>query len=232
MTPHAIVGISVDESEEAVLARVCEAHHSRYPIFDHNLDQIIGVLHVKDLARHRLRPGTPFDLRNSPSAARSPTSPIPCHWTKCWCASARNASPAIVVDEFGGTAGLLTLEDLVEEVVGEIQDEFDEETAPFERVDEYTLRVQGNLLLDELNQHFDLDLEHPEVNTVGGLIMTELGRIPEPGDEVEVEGVVFTVEDVEGMAVHAATGCPSPQAADQDDDGRPTTDDSPSEDRS
>jgi CBS domain containing-hemolysin-like protein len=116
---------------------------------------------------------------------------------------AERISLAIVVDEFGGTAGLLTLEDLVEEVVGEIQDEFDEETAPFEQLDSHTLRLHGSLLLDELNQHFDLDLTHPEVNTIGGLIMTQLGRIPEAGDEVELKGIILRVEEVEGMAVQS-----------------------------
>jgi CBS domain containing-hemolysin-like protein len=238
MTPRTrIVGISVDETEETVLARVCESHHSRYPIFDHNLDQIIGVLHVKDLARHRLKPDAPFDLREL--AQRRPVSYVPdtVPLDEMLVRFRQERIPlAIVVDEFGGTAGLLTLEDLVEEVVGEIQDEFDEETAPFERVDEFTLRVQGNLLLDELNQHFDLELEHPEVNTVGGLIMTELGRIPEAGDEVTVEGIIFTVENVEGMAVHAArVELPESVTEGDDDDaesGRRTTDDTLSEDRS
>jgi CBS domain containing-hemolysin-like protein len=206
MTPRTrIVGIAVDEDEETVLTRACEARHSRYPIYERNLDQIIGILHVKDLARHRLKQDVDFDLREfaqrRPVAYVPDTVPLDEMLVRF---RQERTSLAIVVDEFGGTAGLLTLEDLVEEVVGEIHDEFDEESAPFEQLDEHTLRVQGSLLLDELNQHFDLDLEHPEVNTVGGLIMTELGRIPEPGDEVEVEGLVFKVEDVEGMAVQAA----------------------------
>lgn len=205
MTPRTrIVGISVDESEDAVLALVCDARHSRYPIYERSLDQIIGVLHIKDLARYRLNPDSRFDLREF--AQRRPVPYVPDTVTLDEMLARfrqERVSMAIVVDEFGGTAGLLTLEDLVEEVVGEIQDEFDEETAPFEQLDTHTLRVHGALLLDELNQHFDLDLAHPEVNTVGGLIMTELGRIPETGDEVEVEGIVLSVEEVEGMAVQS-----------------------------
>jgi magnesium and cobalt transporter len=163
------------------------------------------VLHVKDLARYRLKPDGHFDLREF--ALLRPVPYVPDTVTlDAMLARFRQEriSLAIVVDEFGGTAGLLTLEDLVEEVVGEIQDEFDEETAPFEQLDTHTLRVQGSLLLDELNQHFDLDLVHPEVNTVGGLIMTELGRIPEAGDQVEVGGILFSVEAVDGMAVQTA----------------------------
>ncbi|MBX2997615.1 MAG: HlyC/CorC family transporter [Caldilineaceae bacterium] len=206
MTPRTrIVGIAVDEDEATALDLVCETRHSRYPIYERSLDQIIGVLHVKDLARYRLKPDTPFDLHEF--ARLRPVPYVPDTVTiDAMLVRFRQEriSLAIVVDEFGGTAGLLTLEDLVEEVVGEIQDEFDEETAPFEQLDTHTLRVQGSLLLDELNQHFDLDIDHPEVNTVGGLIMTELGRIPEAGDAVEVEGILFSVEEVEGMAVQTA----------------------------
>jgi CBS domain containing-hemolysin-like protein len=107
----------------------------------------------------------------------------------------------VAVDEFGGTAGILTLEDMVEEVVGEIQDEFDVEGAPFETISERELRVQGTLLLDELNQHYDLSLTHHDVNTVGGLIMARLGRIPVPGDQVDIEGITFIVETMDGNAV-------------------------------
>lgn len=206
MTPRTrIVGIAVDEDEETVLNLVCETRHSRYPIYERSLDQIIGLLHVKDLARYRLKPDTLFDLHAFARLRPVPYVPDTVTLDAMLVRFRQERiSLAIVVDEFGGTAGLLTLEDLVEEVVGEIQDEFDEETAPFEQVDAHTLRVQGSLLLDELNQHFDLDLNHPEVNTVGGLIMTELGRIPEAGDEVDVEGIRFSVEEVEGMAVQTA----------------------------
>jgi CBS domain containing-hemolysin-like protein len=110
----------------------------------------------------------------------------------------------VAVDEFGGTAGILTLEDMVEEVVGEIQDEFDVEGAPFETISERELRVQGTLLLDELNQHYDLSLAHHDVNTVGGLIMARLGRIPVPGDQVDIDGITFIVETMDGNAVETA----------------------------
>jgi CBS domain containing-hemolysin-like protein len=205
MTPRTrIVGISVDETEDEVVRQVCEEHFSRYPIYERSLDQIIGVLHIKDLARYRLQTGDVFDLRAFARLRPVPFVPDTVHLDQMLVRFRQARSPlAVVVDEFGGTAGIITIEDLIEEVVGEIQDEFDQETAPFEQLDERTLRVHGSLLLDELNQHFDLKIDHPEVNTVGGLLMTVLGRIPESGDEIIEDGVIFVVEKVEGMAVQS-----------------------------
>ena len=111
---------------------------------------------------------------------------------------------AIVLDEYGGTAGLVTIEDLAEELIGEIQDEFDEEILPFEEIAAYTIRVRGDLLLDELNQHFDISFEEEQAETVGGLIMARLGNVAAPGDRIEYQGLRFTVETVDGLAVNTA----------------------------
>ncbi len=203
MTPRTrVVGISVDQSEAEVMQTVCETLHSRYPIYDGSLEQIIGMLHIKDLARYRVDSAGGFDLRRF--AQRRPVSFVPdtVPLDRMLARFRRERiSLAVVVDEFGGTAGIVTLEDLVEEVVGEIQDEFDTEDIPFERIDERRMRVQGALLLDELNQHFDLKLHDEEVDTVGGLIMSRLGQIPVPGDQVTVDGILFVVESLDGRAV-------------------------------
>jgi CBS domain containing-hemolysin-like protein len=205
MTPRTrIVGISVDEDPAHAVDIACDSLHSRYPIYQENLDTIIGLLHIKDLARQQLHDDGPLDLREM--AKHHPVIAVPetlslelmlDHFRR------EKATLAVVIDEFGGTAGIVTTEDLIEEVVGEIQDEFDEESAPFEVLGDRELRVQGSLLLDELNQHFDLGLEHSEIYTVGGLIMSLLGQIPEAGDEATTAGVTFTVESVEGRAVES-----------------------------
>ncbi len=111
---------------------------------------------------------------------------------------------AIVLDEYGGTAGLVTLEDLAEELIREIQDEFDEEIAPFVAVDERTLRVRGDLLLDELTQHYGLKFEEEEADTVGGLIMSRLGHMARPGESISVHGLRFEVESVDRLAINTA----------------------------
>ena len=203
MTPRTrVVGIAVDQSEEEVLQIVCETLHSRYPIYEDSLEQIVGMLHIKDLARYRVHREDSFDLRRFAQRRPVPFVPDTVPLDRMLARFRRERiSLAVVVDEFGGTAGIITLEDLVEEVVGEIQDEFDTEDIPFERIDERSMRVQGALLLDELNQHFDLKLYDEEVDTVGGLIMSRLGQIPVPGDQVTVDGILFVVESLEGRAV-------------------------------
>ena len=205
MTPRTrIVGISAVETEQEILRLVCASNHSRYPIYDGDLDQIRGFFHVKDLARH-LQNGAeagPLDLRkmarNRPVIVVPETLSLDMMLVRF---RAEKGALAVVIDEFGGTAGIVTFEDLLEEVVGEIQDEFDVERAPFEFVGERRLRVDGSLLLHELNQHFDINYDDEEVDTVGGLIMAHLGRIPEVGDVVELNGVRYEVEQVAGRAV-------------------------------
>jgi CBS domain containing-hemolysin-like protein len=100
--------------------------------------------------------------------------------------------------------GVITHEDLAEEIVGEIQDEFDQEIAPFEWLGHRRVRVRGDLLLGELDQHFGLNLEQEEADTVGGLIMALLGRIPRAQDTITCAGVTITVESTDGLAVRTA----------------------------
>jgi CBS domain containing-hemolysin-like protein len=196
-----IVGLPITANEQETLRFVCQKRHSRYPVYDKGLDDIIGVLHVKTLARQQAnRDRQPFDLRQlaRPVAYVPESLPLDQMLTRF---RRDRRQLAIVVDEYGGTAGLVTLEDLIEEVVGEILDEFDLETAPLERLSESLVRVRGDLLVDELNQLCDLDLEHPEADTIGGLVMASLGRLAVQGDCVAVDGVTLEVEAVEGLAV-------------------------------
>lgn len=224
MTPRTrIVGISADEAEAQVLSFVCASNHSRYPIYEGDLDQIIGFLHVKDLARHQLNGTAPFDLRQM--AQRRPAIVVPETLSlelMLQRFQQERGALAVVIDEFGGTAGIVTIEDLLEEVVGEIQDEFDIERAPFELIADRRLRVDGSLLLHELDQHFDIDFTDEEVDTVGGLLMAHLGHIPAVGESIEVSGVRYTVESVEGRAVDTAlVQLPEPPPDEDDPDASP-----------
>jgi CBS domain containing-hemolysin-like protein len=201
MTPRTrVVGINVNAGQEIVWKRLCETRQTRYPIFQGNLDQIVGILHIKDLARFRLHKEGSFDLHDLVRPAVFIPESLTLEKTLFQFRN-EQIQVAVVVDEYGGTAGLITLEDLVEEVVGEIQDEFDQEIQPIEVLDSHLLRVRGDLILDELIQLYNLNLDILEVDTVGGLVMTSLGRIPTPKDIVVYAGVTFEVETVKGLAV-------------------------------
>lgn len=201
MTPRTrIHGIPIDLDEDSILSRVCQAPASRFPVYEGSIDRIIGILHVKDLARYKLEPTQPFDIHEF----LRPILFVPesLSLEELLIRFRREGiQMAIVIDEFGGTSGLVTIEDLVEEVVGEIQDEFDREIPPMQQLETGKLRVRGDLLLDELNQHHDLDLHHKDANTVGGFLMVLLGRVLQSGDKVETNGVRFEVETVEGLEV-------------------------------
>lgn len=204
MTPRTrMVAIPVDVDEETLLKTILEEHHSRYPVYDGDRDHIVGILYVKDLARQLVDPNATFDLQ----ALLRPAVFVPDSLSLDEMLQqfrSRHFQIAIVLDEYGGTAGLVSLEDLAEEIIGEIQDEFDEEVPPFVAIDERTLRVRGDLLLDELTQHYDLNFEEEEAETVGGLIMAQLGHVAEPGERIVYQQTTFEVESMEGLAIATA----------------------------
>ncbi|MCC9078471.1 hemolysin family protein [Litorilinea aerophila] len=215
MTPRTrIAAIPVDADLMTTLAIVCEERHSRYPVYEGDRDHIVGVLYVKDLARHLAGQEEPFSLRTlmRPAVFVPETLPLETMLVRF---RREHIQIAIVLDEYGGTAGLVTLEDLAEELIGEIQDEFDEEIPPFVEIGPNRLRVRGDLLLDELTQHYGLTFDQEDADTVGGLIMAHLGHVARPGDEVTVNGVRLVVEAVDGLAISTALLEISPESGGQ-----------------
>ncbi len=190
-----VFGLPADATAEEVRAALRRGAHTRYPVYDRDLDHILGMVHVKDLLP-RLRTGEPL----SPALVRPlPVVPETAELDAVLAAMRRGRSQmAVVIDEHGGTAGIVTLEDLFEEVVGEI----DESPAPPSAIDARgRTRVKGTLRLDELGQLFDRELGHEEVESVSGLVLMLLGRPPRVGDVIEYDGLRFEVTAVQGRGV-------------------------------
>ncbi|HXV96940.1 MAG TPA: hemolysin family protein [Anaerolineae bacterium] len=207
MTPRRKVkAISHDTPLPELLAQVAESQHSRFPVYEDDLDHIVGTLHLKDVVYQQLRMKGSFDIR----LLLRPALIVPENYLVAKLLAAfkrQRVHMAIVLDEFGGTAGIVTLEDLVEEVVGEVRDEFDLESEPLVELAPGVLEVAGNYLLEDLEDYVYLGQAEdlPDVETIGGLIMTELGRPPRQGDQVTHNGDVhFTVLAVDGLAVARA----------------------------
>jgi putative hemolysin len=182
------------------------AGHSRVPVYEESLDNIVGILYAKDLLPF-LRPGAApaaeIDIRSlvRPAAYVPETKPVDelLHEMRV-----DKRHIAIVVDEYGGTAGLITMEDVVEEIVGEIQDEYDSEESlvePLEENEKIAFRVDGRVSMDDLRDLFELsdteEDDEDEYDTVGGFIVHRVGRIPLPGAVVPFRDVTLTVETAE-----------------------------------
>jgi CBS domain containing-hemolysin-like protein len=191
-----IVGIELETPWSEVVDRVRSAEHSRFPVYEETIDEIVGVLHAKDLLaailaeeepaegwRSVLRPGN-FIPRTKPIADqlrdfRQLQSHI-----------------AFVVDEFGGTAGLVTIEDVLEEIVGEFREEYDEEEPEIVAEEGRRFWVSGRLTLEELSELLETDLEREGITTVGGLVYDVLGRVPRAGESFTLPGFRVVVERV------------------------------------
>jgi putative hemolysin len=177
-----------------------EQLHSRVPVFEDSIDQIVGVLYTKDLLPYLDGLPVTFDLRQHlhppyfvPESKRADALLREFQ--------AKKLHLAVVVDEYGGTAGLVTLEDLLEELVGEIRDEYDEDERLIQRVAPRSFRVSGRLPIDELNAATGLQIPNHSFDTVGGWVLDLFGRVPHKGEKKESEGVRVAVEKVERTRV-------------------------------
>jgi len=200
----AIVSLSATATLEEAIDKVVEEGHSRIPVYEESIDEVVGILYAKDLlpilkAGSGPRPELRSLLRAPVFVPESMTIDDLLHEFQ-----RRKVHIAIVLDEYGGTAGLLTIEDLLEEIVGEIQDEYDTEEPMVVRLSDDEFRVDGRADVDDLAELFDTELgleDEDEYDTVGGLIYHRIGGVPSPGDVVEVDGLELTVESIDGRRV-------------------------------
>ncbi|MGA1843030.1 MAG: HlyC/CorC family transporter [bacterium] len=185
-----MVGLNIGATKDEVIQTIMKTGFSRFPVFQDTIDNIVGVIHSKDLIWET---GTGFSLAAIMKRPFFVPESMKIHrllgeFKKGW------IHLAIVVDEYGGVEGMVTLEDLLEEIVGEIRDEFDVTSGPpFQTLPDGAILVNGNITLRDLRRHLNLDLGDEENKSLAGLIMEELGHIPKPGESLEYKGYHISV---------------------------------------
>ncbi|PSR28613.1 MAG: hypothetical protein C7B47_05495 [Sulfobacillus thermosulfidooxidans] len=192
--------------------------HSRLPVFRKTIDDVVGVIYARDILAYLKErdPQTPIGELARPVLYIPETKKV----DELLADFRRQRTQiAVVLDEYGGTAGIVTIEDLLEEIVGEIQDEYDQEDQPIRQLDDGVIDVAGMVQLEEVNDILDVDLPHEDFDTVGGLILHLLGRAPVEGEVVRWDNLEFTVSKVVGRRVaRVIIKAQKPeQTADEDD---------------
>ncbi|WP_107706082.1 hemolysin family protein [Nocardioides allogilvus] len=200
---------------------------SRVPVIDDNLDKVVGIAYLKDLVRRDFeQPDVEFTQRVDevmrPVHWVPESKPVDALLTEL---QARRQHIAVVIDEYGGTAGIVTIEDVLEEIVGEITDEYDEEEIEVEYVDDSTYRVSSRFPVDDLDEVVGIEVHDEEVDSVGGLMAKHLGRVPIPGSVVECHGLRFEAERLTGRRNKIGTVLVSVVVEDDDDDEQENDDD-------
>lgn len=199
-----VIAIPIDISEAELNKLIIENQYTRYPVYEDDLDHILGLLHVKDIY--------PLICANSQINLRSilreailvPETITMDNLVLQF--KGKKSQMAIVIDEFGGASGLITLEDVLEEIFGEVQDEFDEEEADIRQIYENEFVANAMVRLDEFNEYFEsqeikINFEDDDVETIGGIVVKHLGRIASVGDEIEINGFLFKVLETDGARV-------------------------------
>jgi magnesium and cobalt exporter, CNNM family len=197
-----VVALSIDLPPEQCLEAVMDSPYTRYPVYRESLDDVVGILHVRDLfsaLRDRGMHEVKIEDLVRPAHIVPETKDLAALLTEFRRA---NQHMAIVVDEYGEMEGIVTLEDLLEEIVGEIEDEFDLPDESIEQVDEDMIRVDGTFPIDDFNERFRTGLPDEDFHTLAGFVFGLLGRQPEVGDDISHDGMRFDVLEVEGSRIN------------------------------
>jgi magnesium and cobalt exporter, CNNM family len=197
-----VVALSIDLPPEECLEAVMDSPYTRYPVYKESLDDVVGILHVRDLFQ-ALRELGMHDVKVANLLRPAHIVPETKDLAALLAEFRRtNQHMAIVVDEYGEMEGIVTLEDLLEEIVGEIEDEFDLPDESFEQVDDDTIRIDGTFPIDDFNERFHTDLPDEDYHTVAGFVFGLLGRQPEVGDDISHDGIRFDVVEMEGSRIN------------------------------
>jgi len=196
-----VVAVSVGATLDELMSVISHTGHTRYPVYHESLDNVVGVVHAKDiiLAMHTAG-GRSFNLRR---VMREPVLvPETLDLSDALAQMrARGTQMAVAIDEFGGTAGLVMMEDILERIVGELRDEFDRPEPIMRILPDGSSILDGLMLVRDVNEQFDLDLDEEAYDTIGGYVFGALGRKPDAGDEISVNGRVLRVEAIDGLRV-------------------------------
>ncbi len=194
-----MICLYLEDSAEENIKTALDERMTRYPVCEEDKDHIVGFLHIKDLLRY-LNAGETPDLRSLVREVLLVPESMPISKLLRMLQKHRSQL-AVIVDEYGGTAGMVTVEDILEEIVGEIQDEFDEERPEVEDKGDKTYSVDGKMLLEDVNDIFELELDTEECDTIGGWIYAQIDYPPKVGQKVKIPAAEFTVEEVAKMRI-------------------------------
>jgi CBS domain containing-hemolysin-like protein len=196
-----IVGVEADLPLPEIIPLVTESTYTKFPVYDDSLDQILGIVHVKDLLRCMQEPD--WESKTARSLTREPIYIPETITVGTLLQEFRNNRQhiAIVLDEFGGTAGLVTLEDLLEEIVGEVSDPFDVDSPEIQTLPDGTALIDGLTLIEDVNEQLGLNLQDPNYDTIAGYALGKLGRIPHVQDVIETDGLRLRVEAMDGLRI-------------------------------
>lgn len=200
-----VVALSIDLPPEEALKAVMDSPYTRYPVYRESMDEILGILHVRDLFAALMDRGL-AEVEISDLVRQAYFVPETKDLASLLAEfRAQNLHLAIVLDEYGSMEGIVTLEDLLEEIVGEIADEFDLPDDSVERIDEHTVRINGTFPIDQFNEQFGTDLPMEDYHSVAGFVFGQIGRAPEAGDEIDHDGLQFRIDEVEGTRIQGLT---------------------------
>ncbi|MDR1891921.1 MAG: hemolysin family protein [Oscillospiraceae bacterium] len=198
-----VVACEAEDSIKTVMEETLAEGYSRIPVFEEDLDNIVGILYVKDLLKY-VGKSVPTGLKARDIMRTAHFVPDSKTCGNLFTEMTENKIHlSVVVDEYGGTAGIVTIEDLLESIVGNIQDEFDDENDDIQQLDDQTFTMDGSIFIEEVEERLNTKLPEGEYDTLGGMIMAQLGRIPEKDEHPSVEcgGYLFTVESLEDRRI-------------------------------